>query len=72
MNLSLYTDKIHKIRQAATVVSPGTGPELSLHAPIKLVHHNLNMTQPLTLEEIMQHLKSSSCWFAILTTGFSH
>uniref|UniRef100_A0A8D3DAW3 Reverse transcriptase domain-containing protein n=1 Tax=Scophthalmus maximus TaxID=52904 RepID=A0A8D3DAW3_SCOMX len=69
---SFFIDKILKIRQAVSASTSGTGHVLS-GCPLKI--NLITMTQfcPINhknLEEIIQHLKSSSCCLDILPTGF--
>ena len=68
----LVCSKIHKIRQAVTSSLSGTGCVLPLR-PLKPGANNMTQFYPTNqtyLEEIIQHLKSSSCCLDILPTGF--
>ncbi|XP_032872790.1 uncharacterized protein LOC116970201, partial [Amblyraja radiata] len=68
---SFFTNKIQKIRQAVSASTSGAGHVLSM---CPLIINSNTMTQfyvinHKTLEDIIQHLKSSSCCIDILPTG---
>lgn len=68
---SFFTEKIHKIRQAVTSSIAGTGCLFPLRPP-KPGANTMTQFYPINqtyLEEIIQHLKSSSCCLDILPTG---
>lgn len=69
---SFFTDKIHTIRQAVCASIPSTGRMLSPY-PLKVNSNIMTQFYPVNhknLEDIIQHLKSSSCCLDILQTGF--
>jgi hypothetical protein len=69
---SFFTEKIHKIRQAVTASIPGSRYVLSLY-PFKMGSDAMTeffLMDKKGLDDIVQHLNSSSCCLDILPTGF--
>ena len=69
---SFFTAKIQNIRQAVSATLPGTGGVLSF-CPPKPNSNTLTQFDPINdknLQDIIQHLKSSSCSLDILPAGF--
>ncbi len=69
---SFFADKIQTIRQAISTSMSGTGYVLSL-CPLKNNSYSMRQFDSINhknLEDIIQHLKSSSCCLDILPTGF--
>ena len=70
---SFFTDKIQKIRQAISASMPGTGYVLSL-CPHKINPNTMTQFHPINhknLEDIIRHLKSSSCCLIFCQQAFS-
>ena len=68
---SFFTDKIQKIRQAVSAPISGSGYVLPL-CPLKINLSSMTQFYPINhknLQDIIQHLKSSSCCLDILPTS---
>lgn len=68
----LFTNKIHILRQTVNASKSNTGYALSL-CPLKISLCSMTQFYPINhknLEDIIQHLKSSSCCLDILPTDF--